>query len=186
MERRVEASAAMHVSAGAAQVVLRSTPELVLGEPEPGPRRGRRTFNATLPAQLRPGTTVEQAVLVSIMPLHTGADPEHASAPLTWEPTGLQRLLPRFAGELRVGPIGRRGSRLTVRGHYSAPLGRVGRFGDSVLGHRVARRSLELYVDRIAQRIDHEALRRHTTSTIKPAPYNEDLRPHSRSRSSRD
>jgi hypothetical protein len=43
---------------------------------------------------------------------------------------------------------------LHLSGHYSVPLGAVGAFGDRLLGHRVARRSVQAFLEAAATRID--------------------------------
>lgn len=190
MERIVEASASVNASMAAAQSLLRSAPESVLGDAESGGEPGRRTFRASVPAQLGAGSTVEQAVSVVMGPLRTAkskgdgaGEATVTTATFEWGPTGGDRLLPSFSGELSLVPADGHGSRLTLRGAYQPPLGPVGRFGDSVIGHRVARHSVAMFVERLAERIDREALRRATpaTATATPTPYNEDLRPHSAS-----
>lgn len=172
----------LHVTIGSACSVLRSSPELVLGDPESKSRTAPLRFGTTVPAHVGPGTTVEQAVTITFGPLRSTEVDENAVGLFSWETIGFGRLLPSFCGDLAIDPVdGTNGSRLTVRGTYRAPLGRVGRFGDSVIGHRIARQSLTLYVERLAERIDREAVRCHTATPLRPAPYNEDLRPHSRS-----
>ena len=182
MERVIEASAMLHATTGSARTVLRSSPELVLGDPDSETRTGPRRFGTTVPAHVGSGTTVEQEVIITFGPLRSTEVDENAVGPFSWEPIGFERFMPSFCGDLAIDPVdGTNGSRLTVRGTYRAPLGRVGRFGDSVIGHRIARQSLTLYVERLAERIDREAVRCHTATPLRPAPYNEDLRPHSRS-----
>ena len=182
MERSIEASATLHTTTGLARTVLRSSPELVLGDPDSETRTGPRRCGTPVPAHVGPGTTVEQAVTITFGPLRSTEVDDNAVGPFSWEPHGLERLLPSFRGNLAIDPVdGTNGSCLTVRGRYRAPLGRVGRFGDSVIGPRIARQSLTLYVERLAKGIDREAVRCHTAAPLRPAPYNEDLRPHSRS-----
>jgi len=74
---------------------------------------------------------------------------------LSWRARDHQSALPAFGGELEVHPDGE-GSRLQLTGHYSLPLGPVGRFGDHVLGHRIARRSVQAFLDAAGARIDAE------------------------------
>lgn len=179
MERRVESSASVHASTATASAILRSTPELVLGECATGRDSARRTFHTTLPASVRPGTTIEQTVSVTIGPIRSPEADGRTNADFSWKPVGPETVLPSFVGELSLEPLDGHNSRLRVRGLYRVPMGRLGQFGDSVVGHRVARRSLSLYVRRLADRIDRESVRRNTAANVKPAPYNDDLRPHS-------
>jgi len=74
---------------------------------------------------------------------------------LSWHAHDHQSALPAFGGDLEVHPDGG-GSRLQLIGHYSLPLGPVGRFGDQLLGHRIARRSVQAFLDAAGARIDAE------------------------------
>lgn len=182
MERNVEATAMMNAPNKAARMVLRSSPALVLGDADPDALPGERTFRTTVAAQLGPGTTMEQAVTITLGSIHSSNSEGRISASFSWDPVGFERLLPSFTGELVLDECEGAGrSRLTLSGSYRAPMGAVGRFGDSVVGHRLARRSLTLYVERLAERLEQEAIRRDFTGLATPAPYNDDLRPDSRS-----
>ena len=50
----------------------------------------------------------------------------------------------------------REGTCLRLEGSYTVPLGAVGRFGDNVLGQRLARRSLSALLEQIAYRLESE------------------------------
>lgn len=174
----------MRVAADTVWMILDGAPEIVLGARVREAGVGRRVFRTTVPAEVAAGTTVEQSVRLTLGSVQREPSGDSVSVGVSWEPVGLQRVLPSFTGDLRIGPAEGRGAALELRGTYRVPLGPVGRFGDSVVGHRVARRSLDRYVDRLAARLDHEAVRRGTASTVRPAPYNDDLRPHTRTRRS--
>lgn len=72
---------------------------------------------------------------------------------LSWRARDHEGAFPVFEGELEVHPDGH-GSQLRLSGHYSLPLGPVGAFGDRLLGHRVARRSIHAFMEAAAARID--------------------------------
>jgi hypothetical protein len=62
--------------------------------------------------------------------------PSMTSVPLTWEPVGLEGLLPRLDANIELGPLG-------VVGHAI----------DRVLLHRVAEATLKDFLDRVGQAI---------------------------------
>jgi GAF domain-containing protein len=71
--------------------------------------------------------------------------------------------------EVRAEAVGT--SLLTVRGTYTVPLGPVGRFGDGVIGRRLARQSLAAFVEGLARRLDGAANRQAAELSWQPAPY---------------
>ncbi len=72
---------------------------------------------------------------------------------------------------LETSADGSDASRLTVRGIYTVPLGPVGRFGDGVIGRRLARQSLIAFVEGLAGRLDREAGRREAAVPWRPRPH---------------
>ena len=186
MQRSIEATRPLRAGVENARETLLANPESVFGTPQPTERRLRsRRFKTTMPAALGSGGSIEKEVVLGIG--RVPPSPQDLVVELTWDPTGRNHVLPAFCGELLLSPsAGRgseagRGSDLTISGTYCAPFGPIGRFGDAVIGHRVARGSLDLFVGRLADRFDKEAIRRRQALVLKPAPYNDDLRPHSRS-----
>lgn len=174
MERSIDATT--HVRAPLARVcdVLRDDPGPVLGDivvVEPG---RRRTFSVRLTAPLASGTSVEQEVAVTLGPV--AVEHGEVTVPLRWEPTDHQRLLPDFRGELVARRCGAGRTELALCGSYQVPLGPIGRFGDSVLGHRVARHSVTHLLETLGERIDREVDRRDVPVAHRPAPYPPDLR----------
>jgi hypothetical protein len=79
--------------------------------------------------------------------------PSMTSLPLTWEPVGLEGLLPRLDATLEVGSLGEDRTQLAVSARYRAPLGVVGRAVDRVLLHRVAEATLKDFLDRLGAAI---------------------------------
>jgi len=58
-----------------------------------------------------------------------------------------------FEGTLGLEPAPHGGTILRMTGTYEPPLGPVGAFGDVVMGRRLGRQSIELYLERIARHI---------------------------------
>jgi hypothetical protein len=79
--------------------------------------------------------------------------PSMVSLPLTWEPVGLEGLLPRLDTDLELGSLGGDRTQLAISARYRPPLGAVGRAVDWVLLHRVAEATLKDFLDRLGAAI---------------------------------
>jgi hypothetical protein len=79
--------------------------------------------------------------------------PSMTSLALTWQPVGLEGLLPRLDADLELGSLGQDQTQLAISARYRPPLGAVGRAIDRVLLHRVAEATLKDFLDRLAQAI---------------------------------
>jgi hypothetical protein len=84
--------------------------------------------------------------------------PSMTSLPLTWEPIGLEGLLPRLDANLELGSLGGDRTQLAISARYRPPLGVVGRAVDRVLLHRVAEATLKDFLDRLGQAITQQAM----------------------------
>lgn len=73
-----------------------------------------------------------------------------ATLPLRLEATGPSALFPRLDADLDITPLEDGRTRLTMRGSYAPPLGRVGEMADRMLLHRLAEKALQGLLDRIA------------------------------------
>lgn len=167
MERSLEASTTIGVSFGRVRRVLLADPAVVFGDAETVDDRRSRRFCAELAVGLGGGAEVHQQVTVQLGATRSvGSD---LLVPLMWQPRGRQRWLPSFRGALCASPD-RRGTRLRMQGTYTVPLGVVGRLGDDVIGHRLARRSLGDLVDEFGRRVASEVRR-----TVGPVARNRDL-----------
>jgi hypothetical protein len=83
--------------------------------------------------------------------------PSMTSLPLTWEPLGLDGLLPRLEADIEIGPLGQDRTQLAISARYRPPLGAVGRTIDRVLLHRVAEATLKDFLDRVGAAITGQA-----------------------------
>lgn len=173
MERSIDATT--HVRSPLARVcdILRDDPGPVLGD-RLVVDGDRRSFPVRLTAPLGSGTAMEQEVEITLGAV--AVDGGEIAVPLRWEPIGHQRLLPDFQGELIARPVGAGRTELVLCGSYRVPLGPLGRFGDSVVGHRLARQSVTDLLDVLGERIDREVDRRAQPVAHRPAPYPPDLR----------
>ena len=79
--------------------------------------------------------------------------PSMLSVPITWEPVGLESLLPRLDATIEVGVLGQDRTQLAISARYRPPLGVVGRAIDRVLLHRVAEATLKDFLDRLGAAI---------------------------------
>jgi hypothetical protein len=84
--------------------------------------------------------------------------PSMTSLPLTWEPVGLDGLLPRMDADLQLGSLGKGRTQLAVSARYRPPLGAVGRAIDRVLLHRAAEATVKDFLDRLGQAITDQAM----------------------------
>ncbi len=79
--------------------------------------------------------------------------PSMTSLPLTWEPVGLEGILPRLDADLELGSLGEGRTQLAISARYRPPLGVVGQTLDRVLLHRVAEATLKDFLDRLGRAI---------------------------------
>lgn len=102
-----------------------------------------------LTIRLGDAQTVRQQVVVQL-----GApqrEPDEVRWPIVWHPASHERLLPEFSGALVVRRTGST-AELALEGRYRPPLGRIGKFGDGVIGHRLARWSTATFLEEVAGR----------------------------------
>lgn len=179
MERPITASATLHVPADDACAVLVDDPAAVLAPETRGAARRGPTFVVELNVGTRSGSAASQSVA-----LHLGAVEVdcagRASFRVTWKATGGHNLFPTFRGRLIVaggviddgragGDAGGGDARLILEGVYRPPLRVVGAFGDGIIGHRIARASLDAFVAEAARRVDAEVARRMGHAAFRPA-----------------
>lgn len=177
MERQLQASASVRAPLASAADVLRTDPGAVFVDgPTTAHQRRTRRFTVPVTAAVGSGTAIEQVVRLDVGMV--GVEAATATVPVRWEPAGHQRLLPTFEGELVLRADGPARTDVELHGSYRVPLGPVvGRFGDTLIGRRIARQSLVELLDHAARRID-EAVDRHHDARPRSVPYNADLREH--------
>jgi len=92
--------------------------------------------------------------------------PSMTSLPLTWEPVGMEGLLPRLDANLELGSLGGDRTQLAISARYRPPLGVVGRAVDRVLLHRVAEATMKDFLDRVGAAMTDQAV---TDGGYRPA-----------------
>jgi len=169
MERGLEANVRVEAEPEPVIEILSRDPAGILtGMPSPD----TGTFGAEIAVDLGRGASLVHEVDVAFDRL-----PDDGSVgrfALSWLAHDHQGALPAFRGDLEVHPDGR-GSRLHLSGHYSLPLGPVGRFGDQVLGHRIARRSVQGFLEAAGARIDAELAQKGQAGGSGATPPTENL-----------
>lgn len=158
MERPIAASHVVRARFDRARDLLVHDPVGYLGDRVVPGRR--RRFVAVLSADIG-GVTVDEDVQVEMAAVRLAA--RSAQWDLTWRAVDHGRLFPTFRGTLELSPhrssdlhrwfLAAR-SIIRISGAYSPPLGPIGVFGDGVIGHRLARQSVEGYLNRVAHRIE--------------------------------
>jgi len=74
------------------------------------------------------------------------------AVPLWWEAAEHPELFPTFDGGIELWPAAG-GTELRLVGSYQPPLGSVGRFADTLVGHRIVTASLERLLSCAADRL---------------------------------
>ncbi len=77
--------------------------------------------------------------------------------PVSWRATGARSLFPRLDGELEATRTGADQVSLSIRASYDPPLGWVGDALDRLLLERVARMTIEKWLDRVAESLQSAA-----------------------------
>ena len=83
--------------------------------------------------------------------------PSMTSLPLTWEPVGLEGVLPRLEANIELGSLGEDRTQLAISARYRPPLGAVGRTVDRIMLHRVAEATVKDFLDRVGAAITNQA-----------------------------
>lgn len=148
LERFVEAITHVEVEPEQLIELLSTDPAGILAG---GSVPSREFFPAEVTVELGAGTSLAQAVDVTFGRLSPAAGVGRFG--LSWRAVKHAARFPVFGGDLEVHPEGT-GAVLRLAGYYLPPLGLVGAFGDSVLGHRVARRALQAFLEAAAARAE--------------------------------
>jgi hypothetical protein len=156
MERWIEVSTTSRVAFTMARQVLQDDPGAVLSEGS-ATEAATNHFLIDLGIDLGRGTSVHQQATISLGEARATAT--KLFLPVCWQATGREAVLPSFEGELEASKADA-GTELRLVGSYAVPLGVIGRFGDGVIGRRLARQSLGALVERLAGRLEAEMARR--------------------------
>lgn len=174
MKRGIEATTTVHAPFDGVQTVLSEEPAIVMAGDVAAPARRDRQFRSELGIDLPTGGAIRKAVDIEVGPLESANGT--ATMRLSWRASGHDRLFPVFDGHLEIRPEGDGATRLRVHGTYTVPLGPVGRFGDGLVGRRIARQSFESFLEDTAGRLDAEVHRRSATAAWQARPYAVDIR----------
>ena len=173
MERSIEASTKIRVPYGPVFRILLDDPGAVFTETHTVKERRERHLRIELGVNLGAGASVHQEVTLQLGVPRLAKD--GVVLPVAWRATGRERWLPTFHGELEASAAGA-DTRLRLNGAYTVPLGLVGKFGDGVLGRRLASRSLRTLVERLACRLESQAQPRPSSEGWHRAPDPAELR----------
>lgn len=131
----------------AVDLLVRDPIRFIVGDPASGD-----AGTVELPASLA-GIEVAQRVHVTVGPPSSRED--DLVVGLRWDPLARSRVLPSFEGVLSV--VQAEPAVLELHGSYDVPLAMVGAFGDGLIGHRVARATLERLLEAMAGRCSSHA-----------------------------
>lgn len=101
-----------------------------------------------LVARVGPTTTVSRKVTLDI-----GAGHIHKTGlvyPVHWAARSAETLFPELTADLVLSQEGQARTRLTLKGTYQPPLGRLGRLADRAVMSRVAEATVADWMDRLA------------------------------------
>lgn len=170
MKRAIAVAAFVRATPDEIAALIANDPGAVFGErdatPDADPGSGR--YSCDLHVDGRNGS-IRHKVVAKVRMAKDGDGWNLGIAPV-----GGGHLLPTFEGTLRA-VHGAQATELSLTGTYDPPLGHVGAFGDGLIGHRVARQSLQAFVDEVARRVDAAVAERLPEGGFA-APYPPDLR----------
>lgn len=78
--------------------------------------------------------------------------------PMTWRATGADSIFPSLEADLELAPMGPDRTQVSISARYRPPLGGLGRVLDRALLHRVAEATIKDFLDRVGDRLAHEAV----------------------------
>lgn len=160
MKRRIAISTPVHAPAEVVAGILAVDPCAAFAPHTPGPARRQPAVASSLTVDLPAGASAVKRVELTLGGREQ-IEGDSFSFPIQWHAVGPRALFPEFDGRLDVlqpDPAG--AAELRLRGFYRPPLRGVGAVFDAVLGHRMARASLQSFLSDAARRLDAEAERR--------------------------
>lgn len=182
MDRAIDATTTANVPFRHAEAFLRRPPMGLFGARAGSDDHARR-YRSHLSAEGPAGLEILHEIDIEIVAVRT--TPESVEVTLRWSPTGRGTLLPSFTGTLSGAPTTDARTHLSLSGSYRVPLGPVGRFGDGVVGKRVARRSIDDLLERLARRLEALSSAARTRPSVSPTPSPPDMRREARKEPSR-
>ena len=147
--RSVELARRVPVPCAAAVALLAREPHRVIGSHLGAPWTGTEVHD-DLAVQLFGRHRVARDVRIGVGPLLE--DDDALALPLWWQAAHEPQLFPTFDGGLELRGDEQE-TELRLVGSYQPPLGAVGRFADSLVGHRVVIASLDGFLTAIAERL---------------------------------
>jgi hypothetical protein len=152
VQRPIEATVRVRSSFERARDLLLHEPARILGARSV---ISKRDYIVELSTGKGNGGPIGEKAQLEIIGVHTGSVSSRWD--LTWTAVDHPQLFPVFRGSLTLWS----GTDTTIRltGAYTPPMGLLGWVGDSVVAHRIARRSLERYLTGIGDRIDQDLRR---------------------------
>jgi hypothetical protein len=147
--RPVERGRCVSVSLGSAVAVLRRDPGAVIGSHVERFMAEGEAYT-DLGVEVLGGRRVARDVRVGFGPVLE--DDDVVAVPVWWEATEHPELFPTFDGGLELRPAAD-GTELRLVGSYQPPLGSVGGFADTLVGHRIVTASLERLLSAAAERL---------------------------------
>ncbi len=138
MERSIEATTLVDAPVDDVWALLLRDPTAAVGT------------SATLTSNVGRGRTVRRRVVLTVGAATRSGDA--VTVPMGWRAATHEGLFPAFDGAL-VAERSAAGTRLRLTGSYVVPLGALGRFGDGVLGRRVAHESVRAWLVETASRL---------------------------------
>ena len=138
----------VRVPADAAHSLLVTDPAAFVGaSPPASDETGRRRIGIRLLGDVK----VQRKVKIGFGPV-IEEDDGTLVLPVWWEAAEHPSLFPTFDGGLEVGESGH-ATELRLVGSCQPPLGRFGAFADDIAGYRVARATLEAFLEEVATRV---------------------------------
>jgi hypothetical protein len=146
----VEYSAEVEIDARQAVELLTSDRAEMEGMGEVAYRRGE-----DLRARVGPGRLIAKEVVVSLGPAVMSR--RGPVLPVRWRATGAEALFPSLEGELVLSDRDGSGTTLHLQATYRPPFGSVGDMMDRLLLARVAKATVEDWVERMAEWLNQAA-----------------------------
>ena len=173
MERSIDAAVTVSVPFRQAEVFLRRPPLGAYGEAVDRTDEAC-AYRSHLDAEAPAGLAIAHDVDIEILAVRSTSD--QVEVTLRWSPTGGGTLLPSFSGTLSGAPTTEARTHLSLSGSYRVPLGPIGRFGDGVVGNRIARHSIDDFLERLGGRLETLAAASRTRPHVSPTPAPPDMR----------